>query len=219
MRVVAAIAAFAFTIAPMETETPFHLEPLTRQALSSAYGTSCFKSLAIEGARLKFLFSAPMPRGYHAITHGLYWWQHPPFTLVTASPRECFVGVRTHATVDYAAVGYEAPSRWLPTVESVVQPLLGRDYTAYPLHNGVVYTARGKPTLELVLAQVGLPSESMTERSYDLFVLIFQNGATALALYEPCEWWLPWTTFWTTKTYKGVCDRRWVRWTPAFHGG
>jgi hypothetical protein len=217
-RVLAAIAVLAFTIASTEIGPPYHIEPLVRQALSAANGRSCFKSLGIEGVKLKHLFFVPVPEGYRAVKHG-YPSQYPPFTLVASNPRDCFVGVGTSATADSAEAGYEVPPRWLATVEGIVQPVLGPGYTGYPLHNGVVYTERGRPTVELVLVQGLIPSET-TAWSYNLLLLVFQKGATVLALDEPCQWWmLPNTTRWTSRTYKGVCDRRWVRWTPAFHGG
>jgi hypothetical protein len=220
IRIVATIALFASTIAETGLGTPFRLESLTREVIRAAYGTSCFSSLAIQGAPAKSLFSAPMPTGYHAIRHGgLDSLQYPPFTLVAANSRDCFVGVATGWTVESAEAGYEVPPRWLVTVEDIVQPMLGPAYTTYPLHNGVVYTERGRPTVELVLLQGLIPSETMSW-SYNLYVLVFQKGATVLALDEPCAWWaLPGTTRWTPRTYKGVCDRRWVRWTPAFKGG
>jgi hypothetical protein len=210
--VIAAIAILATTIAGCRSSPEGDLQALTREAVAVAHGTSCFKTLEINGSPATRLGWTRIPKGYHAVMPRRNWWQQPPpFVLVASSSRNCFVALQTRRTADSIAIGYQGPAAWLTTVQGLVQPVLGPGYSVRYLHNGVVYAAAGKPTVELVLVQSGLPSMRRDRWSYELFMLVFQRGSTILRLYEPCEWWtLPGTTRWTMFTFDGVCDQRWI---------
>jgi hypothetical protein len=74
--------------------------------------------------------------------------------------------------------------------EKILAPFLGDHYSRHVLQTGMLFTSRGRPTVEFAFIE-GLPTEVPNVISFDMAVIVFPPHAAVLELISPCDrWWL-----------------------------
>jgi hypothetical protein len=166
--------------APPTHPQPFDLASTARRLIRAAASPSEFASVAKRGSAVTRLFEVPPFPSQYEVYRAVTTQPDVRFYVASADATDKFAIVPTGGST-LAHEGYQSPVDWLARVVQVIAPDLGAGYTKEILHNGTIFFARGKPTVEFFFVE-GISSESATQRGYNMYMLVFRPQAAVLEL-------------------------------------
>jgi hypothetical protein len=199
-----AAAATPSTIPDTLITAPPGLTAVARKFVTEGTNPTAFnKYVGRDAPFITAFLEAWVPQGYR-----VYRLQNPDiagrYVVITTPRNDSFV---VYGAGGYF-MGWEPVNQRLARVEQYVTPAL-RGYQKRELRNAVLYSAPGKPAVELLVTE-GMPS--MTHHAnFSISMLVFPTGVTVLTLDSPCDFWtVTPPPSWPKRLNPRDCIAKWV---------